>query len=112
MQIEAPFRAPPGQDIDISISTKPYSYVGLMVVDQNAAALRSGKFESLKFLLHTSSPISYHSGHDLTHERLMDALYAYELSDVNTPVGSPGKESGVIIMSNTDYIVDRGKLNT
>ncbi|EDW65046.2 thioester-containing protein 1 allele R1 [Drosophila virilis] len=87
VQIEAPIRAPPGQDIDIGISTKPYSYVGLMVVDQNAATLRSG--------------------HDLTHERLMDALYAYELSDVNTPVGSPGKESGVITMSNTDYFVEK-----
>lgn len=37
VQIEAPIRAPPGQDIDIGLSTKPYSYVGLMVVDQNAA---------------------------------------------------------------------------
>ncbi|KAH8411964.1 hypothetical protein KR222_003896, partial [Zaprionus bogoriensis] len=87
VQIEAPIRAPPGQDIDIGISTKPYSYVGLMVVDQNAAALRSG--------------------HDITHDRLMDALHSYELSDVNTPVGSPGKESGVITMSNTDYFVEK-----
>ncbi|XP_062137544.1 thioester-containing protein 1 allele R1 [Drosophila sulfurigaster albostrigata] len=87
VQIEAPIRAPPGQDIDIGISTKPYSYVGLMVVDQNMAAM--------------------HRGNDLTHERLMDALHAYELSDVNTPVGSPGKESGVITMSNTDYFVEK-----
>lgn len=39
----------------------------------------------------------------------MDALQSYELSDVNTPVGSPGKESGVITMSNTDYFVEKGK---
>ncbi|XP_017097884.3 thioester-containing protein 1 allele R1 [Drosophila bipectinata] len=87
VQIEAPIRAPPGQDIDIGISTKPYSYVGLMLVDQNAAALRSGN--------------------DLTHKRLMDALRSYELSDVNTPMGSPGKESGVITMSNTDYFIEK-----
>ncbi|EDW28614.1 GL19279 [Drosophila persimilis] len=87
VQIEAPIRAPPGQDIDIGISTKPYSYVGLMLVDQNAAALGTGN--------------------DLTHRRLMDALKAYELSDVNTPVGSPGKESGVITMSNTDYFIEK-----
>ncbi|KAH8333630.1 hypothetical protein KR059_001594, partial [Drosophila kikkawai] len=87
VQIEAPIRAPPGQDIDIGISSKPYSYVGLMMVDQNAASLRSG--------------------HDLTHQRLMDALRSYELSDVNSPVGSPGKESGVITMSNTDYFVEK-----
>ncbi|KAH8413116.1 hypothetical protein KR009_008160, partial [Drosophila setifemur] len=87
VQIEAPIRAPPGQDIDIGISTKPYSYVGLMLVDQNSAALRSG--------------------HDLTHQRLMDALRSYELSDVNSPVGSPGKESGVITMSNTDYFEEK-----
>lgn len=37
----------------------------------------------------------------------MDALRSYELSDVNTPVGSPGKESGVITMSNTDYFVEK-----
>lgn len=110
VQIEAPIRAPPGQDIDIGISTKPYSYVGLMVVDQNAAALRSGKFNnetlnSSTNLIHNVSP----SGNDLTHDRLMDALQSYELSDVNTPVGSPGKESGVITMSNTDYFVEKGK---
>ncbi|XP_044316037.1 CD109 antigen [Drosophila rhopaloa] len=87
VQVEAPIRAPPGQDIDIGISTKPYSYVGLMLVDQNANALRSG--------------------HDLTHQRLMDALRSYELSDVNTPTGSPGKESGVITMSNTDYFIEK-----
>lgn len=51
------------------------------------------------------------TGNDLTHDRLMDALYDYELNDVNTPVGSPGKESGVIIMSNTDYFVEKGLLN-
>ncbi|KAM8717184.1 hypothetical protein ACLKA7_003967 [Drosophila subpalustris] len=87
VQIEAPIRAPPGQDIDIGISTKPYSYVGLMVVDQNSPGLRNAN--------------------DLTHDRLMDALNAFELSDVNTPVGSPGKESGVITMSNTDYFVEK-----
>jgi len=41
----------------------------------------------------------------------MDALHAYELSDVNTPVGSPGKESGVITMSNTDYFIEKGNQN-
>ncbi|XP_068143587.1 thioester-containing protein 1 allele R1 isoform X1 [Drosophila tropicalis] len=87
VQIEAPLRAPPGQDIDIGISTKPYSYVGLMIVDQNAVNLGSSN--------------------DLSHDRLMDALLSYELSDVNTPVGSPGKESGVITMSNTDYFVEK-----
>ncbi|KMY88827.1 CD109 antigen [Drosophila simulans] len=87
VQVDAPIRAPPGQDIDIGISTKPYSYVGLMLVDQNANELRSG--------------------HDLTHKRLMDALRSYELSDVNTPMGSPGKESGVITMSNTNYFIEK-----
>jgi len=58
-----------------------------MLVDQNANALRSG--------------------HDLTHKRLMDALRSYELNDINTPMGSPGKESGVITMSNTDYFIEK-----
>ncbi|XP_030383417.1 CD109 antigen isoform X2 [Scaptodrosophila lebanonensis] len=86
VQVEAPVRAPPGQNIDITISTKPYSYVGLIAVDQNADA---------------------RVGNDLTHKRLMSALKAYELNDINTPIGSPGKESGVITMSNTDFIIEK-----
>lgn len=111
VQIEAPIRAPPGQDIDIGLSTKPYSYVGLMVVDQNAASLGSGKpsLESAHFSIELTHHLFF-QGNDLTHDRLMDALQSYELSDVNTPVGSPGKESGVITMSNTDYFVEKGKL--
>lgn len=38
----------------------------------------------------------------------MNALSQYELNDINTPIGSPGKESGVITMSNTDFIIEKG----
>lgn len=41
--VEAPLRAPPGQDIDITISSKPFNYIGLMVVDQKALNIRKGK---------------------------------------------------------------------
>ena len=44
VQIETPLRAPPGQDIDITISSKPYNYIGLMVVDQNAINIRKGLY--------------------------------------------------------------------
>lgn len=37
----------------------------------------------------------------------MRALNQYELHDFNTPIGSPGKESGVITMSNTDFIIEK-----
>ncbi|XP_039950216.1 CD109 antigen [Bactrocera tryoni] len=87
VQVEAPLKAPPGQDIDITITTKPYSYVGLMLVDQNAANIRKGN--------------------DLSYEGLMTALKTYELRDVNTQSGSPGKESGVITMSNADFIIEK-----
>lgn len=36
----------------------------------------------------------------------MRALNQYELKDINTPIGSPGKESGVVTMSNTDFIIE------
>lgn len=39
----------------------------------------------------------------------MAALNTYELRDVNTQRGSPGKESGVITMSNADFIIEKGK---
>ncbi|KAI8125140.1 CD109 antigen [Lucilia cuprina] len=87
VQLEAPLRAPPGQDIDITISSKPYNYIGLMVVDQNALNIRKGN--------------------DLSTSNLMRALNQYELHDYNTPIGSPGKESGVITMSNTDFIIEK-----
>ncbi|CAD6999787.1 unnamed protein product [Ceratitis capitata] len=87
VQIEAPLKAPPGQDIDITITTKPYSYVGLMLIDQNAANIRKGN--------------------DLSYDRIMDALHAYELRDINTQRGSPGKESGVITMTNADFIIEK-----
>ncbi|XP_053957332.1 thioester-containing protein 1 allele R1 [Anastrepha ludens] len=87
IQVEAPLKAPPGQDIDITITTKPYSYVGLMLVDQNAANIRKGN--------------------DLSYSGLMEALNAYELRDINTQRGSPGKESGVITMTNADFIIEK-----
>ncbi|XP_067624065.1 thioester-containing protein 1 allele R1 isoform X2 [Eurosta solidaginis] len=87
VQVEAPLKAPPGQDIDITITTKPYSYVGLMLVDQNAANIRKGN--------------------DLSYAGLMDALKSYELHDINTERGSPGKESGFITMSNADVIIEK-----
>ena len=40
----------------------------------------------------------------------MHALHEYELDDINTPMGSPGKESGVITMSNADVIVEKGEI--
>ncbi|XP_073826156.1 thioester-containing protein 3 [Musca autumnalis] len=87
VQIEAPLRVPPGQDIDITITSKPYNYIGLMVVDQNAINIRKGN--------------------DLSTTSLMRALNQYELNDINTPIGSPGKESGVITMSNADFIIEK-----
>ncbi|XP_037958206.1 CD109 antigen [Teleopsis dalmanni] len=87
IQIDAPIKAPPGQDIDITLTTKPYAYVGLMVIDQNALNIRSGN--------------------DITYDRIMNALHDFELSDINTPIGTPGKESGVITMSNADVIVEK-----
>lgn len=49
VQIEAPLKAPPGQDIDIAISAKPYNYIGLMVVDQNAINIRKGLYKRNSF---------------------------------------------------------------
>lgn len=46
VQIEAPLRVPPGQDIDITVTSKPYNYIGLMVVDQNAINIRKGRSRS------------------------------------------------------------------
>lgn len=34
-------QASPGQEVDITIISKPYSYVGLLGIDQNAFTLRS-----------------------------------------------------------------------
>ncbi|XP_013104389.2 thioester-containing protein 1 allele R1 [Stomoxys calcitrans] len=87
VQIEAPLKVPPGQDIDITITSKPYNYIGLMIVDQNAINIRKGS--------------------DLSTSSLMRALNEYELNDINTPIASPGKESGVVTMSNTDYIIEK-----
>uniref|UniRef100_A0A1I8Q8G1 TEP1-F n=1 Tax=Stomoxys calcitrans TaxID=35570 RepID=A0A1I8Q8G1_STOCA len=87
VQIEAPLKVPPGQDIDITITSKPYNYIGLMIVDQNAINIRKGS--------------------DLSTSSLMRALNEYELDDINTPIASPGKESGVVTMSNTDYIIEK-----
>lgn len=50
---------------------------------------------------------SHFPGNDLSTASLMRALNQYELNDVNTPIGSPGKESGVITMSNTDFIIEK-----
>lgn len=49
IQIETPLKAPPGQDIDITISSKPYNYIGLMVVDQNAINIRKGMYSYTTF---------------------------------------------------------------
>ena len=57
-------------------------------------------FSSLQFL----------AGNDLSFDGLMNALVDYELSDVNTPLGSPGKLSGVITLTNTDFIIEKGKI--
>lgn len=51
-------------------------------------------------------------GNDLSTSNLMRALNQYELRDVNTPIGSPGKESGVITMSNTDFIIEKEQETT
>ncbi|KAL9927450.1 thioester-containing protein 3 [Glossina fuscipes fuscipes] len=83
VRIEVPSTASPGQDIDISIAAKPYNYIGLMIVDQNAINLREGS--------------------DLSVKSLMRALNDYELSDVNTPISTPGKLSGVITLTNADF---------
>lgn len=37
----------------------------------------------------------------------MRALGDYELKDLNTPIASPGRESGVITMSNTDFVIEK-----
>lgn len=34
-------QASPGQEVDITVISKPYSYVGLLGIDQNAIKLRS-----------------------------------------------------------------------
>ncbi|XP_055853354.1 thioester-containing protein 1 allele R1 [Episyrphus balteatus] len=85
VKIEAPYKAPPGQDIDITITTKPHSYIGLMAVDQNALNIRMGN--------------------DLTNNGVMSALEKYDLTDMRSTIGSPGKQSGVITMSNTHYVI-------
>lgn len=36
-------QAKPGQDIDITVSTRPNSYVGLLGVDQSVLLLKKGK---------------------------------------------------------------------
>ena len=42
LRLEVPTQSAPGQEVDITITTKPLSYIGLMAVDQNAVNLRMG----------------------------------------------------------------------
>uniref|UniRef100_A0A1A9W1S3 TEP1-F n=1 Tax=Glossina brevipalpis TaxID=37001 RepID=A0A1A9W1S3_9MUSC len=92
VQLTTASNVPPGQDIDISITAKPYNYIGLMVVDENAINLRRGS--------------------DLSIENLMTALNDYELNDVNTPINTPGKLSGVITLTNADFWPVRESVTT
>lgn len=43
VRIDAPSKTTPDQDVDITITTKPNSYVGLMAIDQNSLSLKTGK---------------------------------------------------------------------
>lgn len=52
-------QASPGQEVDITVISKPYSYVGLLGIDQNAFTLRS-------------------SENDLNVKRIFSELSAYE----------------------------------
>lgn len=52
-------QASPRQEVDITVTTKPYSYVGLLGIDQNAFTLRS-------------------SANDLNRKRIFSELAAYE----------------------------------
>lgn len=52
-------QASPEQEVDITVISKPYSYVGLLGIDQNAFTLRS-------------------SANDLSRKRIFSELSAYE----------------------------------
>lgn len=67
-------RSKPGQDIDITVSTKPNSFVGLLGVDQSVLLLKSGN--------------------DFDKEKIFDALKEYEQqSHIHRPWLIRGKRS-------------------
>lgn len=91
MKIDIPNRAVPGQDIDITITTKPYSFIGLMAVDENSVALRQGN--------------------DFTLENLFDELRQYNFNEDETQEiqsWKPGFQSGVVTLTNSDYYFEIG----
>lgn len=68
-------QASPGQEVDITVISKPYSYVGLMGIDQNAFTLRN-------------------SANDLNKKRIFSELSAYEkikLMPIENHYGAPNR---------------------
>ncbi|XP_055375533.1 thioester-containing protein 1 allele R1 [Condylostylus longicornis] len=84
VHIEAPEKSSPGQEVDITITTKPYSYIMLTAVDQSAVDIRCCE-------------------NDITKDMINDELSKYDADTEMTNRGSPGHDSGLIILTNSDY---------
>lgn len=83
VKLDGTSRSSPLNEVDITITAKPYSYLGLMAVDKNSADLRSGN--------------------DFSVDLISKELAKYDLDDVNSEIHTPGKENGVLTLTNSAY---------
>lgn len=87
VKLDGTSRSSPLNEVDITITARPYSYLGLMAVDKYAADIRSGN--------------------DFSVDLIMKELEKYDLNDVNTGINTPGKENGVLTLTNSAYYAAR-----
>lgn len=87
VKLDGTSRSSPMNEVDITITAKPYSYLGLMAVDKYAVDLRSGN--------------------DFSVDLISKELAKYDLNDVNSEINTPGKENGVLTLTNSAYFAAR-----
>lgn len=77
--------ASPGDDIEIKIRTDPYSYVGILGIDQRV--------------------LLFGTGHDFDKEEIFLDLHNYETKTPPLPGSGryPGKISGLVSMTNAHF---------